>query len=50
MLVQVPNRNDNLLADEGILHFHGIRDPKLALDAAVLGLFGVSSPRLPKSL
>jgi hypothetical protein len=48
MLVQLPNGNDGLPADVGVLHYHGIRGSKLALDAVVSGLFGVSSP--PKSL
>jgi hypothetical protein len=30
------------------LHYHGIRGSKLALDAVVSGLFGVSSPRSPE--
>jgi hypothetical protein len=50
MLVQLPDGNDGLPADVGVLHYHGILGSKLALDAVVSGLFGVSSPRLPKSL
>jgi hypothetical protein len=48
MLVQLPNGNDDLPADVGVLHRHGIRGSKLALDAVVSGLFGVSSPPSPK--
>jgi hypothetical protein len=44
MLVQLPNGNDGLPADVGVLHYHGIRGSILALDAVVSGLFGVSSP------
>jgi hypothetical protein len=45
MLVQLPNGgNDGLPADVGVLHYHGIRGSKLALDAVVSDLFGVSSP------
>jgi hypothetical protein len=47
MSVQLPNCNDGLPADVGVLHYHGIRGSKFALDAVVSGLFGVSSPRLP---
>jgi hypothetical protein len=32
----------------GVLHYHGIRGSKLALDAVVSGLFGVSSPTSPE--
>ena len=31
----------------GVLHYHGIRGSKLALDAVVSGLFGVSGPPSP---
>jgi hypothetical protein len=49
--VQLPNGNDGLPADVGVLHYHGIRGSKLALDAVVSGMFGVSrAPRLPNSL
>jgi hypothetical protein len=48
MLVQLPNGNDGLPAEVGVLHYHGIRGSKLALDAVVLGLFGVSSPPSPE--
>jgi hypothetical protein len=48
MLVQLPNGNDGLPAHVGVLHNHGIRGSKLALDAVVSGLFGVSSPPLPE--
>ena len=48
MLVQLPNGNDGLPADVGVLHYHGIRGSKLALDAVVSGLFGVSSPPSPE--
>jgi hypothetical protein len=50
MLVQFPNGNDGLPAGVGVLHYHGIRGSKLALDAVAYGLFGVSSPGLPKPL
>jgi hypothetical protein len=50
MLVQLPNGNDGLLADVGSLHYHNIRGSKLAIDAVVSCLSGVSSPRLMKSL
>jgi hypothetical protein len=43
MLVQLPNGSDGLPTDVGVLHCHGIRGSKLALDAVVSGLFGVSS-------
>jgi hypothetical protein len=43
MLVQLPNGDDGLLADVGVLHYHGIRGSKLSLDAVVSVLFGVSS-------
>jgi hypothetical protein len=42
------NGNDGLPADVGVLHYHGIRGSKLALDAVVFGLFGVSSPPSPE--
>jgi hypothetical protein len=45
MLAQLPNDNDGLPADVGVLHYSGIRGSKLALDAVVSGLFGVSSPQ-----
>jgi hypothetical protein len=48
MLVQLPNGNDGLPADVGVLYYHGIRGSKLALDAVVSGLFGVSSPPSPE--
>jgi hypothetical protein len=48
MLVQLPNGNDGLPEDVGVLHFHGIRGSKIALDAIVSGLFGVSSPPSPE--
>jgi hypothetical protein len=48
MLVQLPNGNNGLPADVGVLHKHGIRGSKLALDAVVSGLFGVSSPPSPE--
>jgi hypothetical protein len=47
MLVQLSNGNDNLHADVGVLHNHGIRGSKLVIDAVVSGLFGVSSPPFP---
>jgi hypothetical protein len=47
MLVQLPNGNDDLSPDMGVLHYHGIRGSKLALDDVVSGLFGVSSPPPP---
>jgi hypothetical protein len=43
MYGQLPNGSDGLPADVGILHYHGIRGSKLALDAVLSGLFGVSS-------
>jgi hypothetical protein len=43
MLAQLPNGNDGFPADMGVLHYHGIRGSKLALDAVVSGLFGVFS-------
>jgi hypothetical protein len=48
LLVQLPNGNDGLPADVGVLHYHGIRGSKLALDAVVSGLFGASSPPSPE--
>jgi hypothetical protein len=48
MLVQLPNNNDGLPADVGVLHYHGIRGSKLAIDAVVSGLFGVSGPPSPE--
>jgi hypothetical protein len=48
MLVQLPNGNDGLPADVSVLRYHGIRGSKLALDAVVSGLFGVSSPPSPE--
>jgi hypothetical protein len=39
-----PNGNDGRLADVGVLHYHGIRGSKLAIDAMVSGLIGVSHP------
>jgi hypothetical protein len=49
MLVQLPKGDDGLPADVGVLHYHGIRGSKLALDAVVSDLFGVSSPPSPES-
>jgi hypothetical protein len=48
MLVQLPNGNDGLPADVGASHYLGIRGSKLALDAVVSGLFGISSPPSPE--
>jgi hypothetical protein len=48
MLVQLPNGNDGLPADVGVLHYHGIRGSKLALDAVVSSLFGGSVPPSPE--
>jgi hypothetical protein len=48
MLVELPNGNDGLSADVGVLHYHGIRGSKIALDPVVSGLFGVSSPPSPE--
>jgi hypothetical protein len=48
MLVLLPNGNDGLPADVGVLHYHGIRGSKLVLDAVVSGLLGVSSPPSPE--
>jgi hypothetical protein len=50
MLVQLPNGNDGLPADVGVLHYHGIIGSKLALDAVVSGFSAFLAPRLPKSL
>jgi hypothetical protein len=41
---RLPN---GLPADVGVLHYHGIRGSKLALDAVVSGWFGASSPPSP---
>jgi hypothetical protein len=35
MLVKLPNGNDGLPADVGVLHYHGIRGSEFALDAMV---------------
>jgi hypothetical protein len=48
MLVQLPNGNDGLPADVGVLHYHGIRGSKIAFDAVVSGLFDGSSPPSPE--
>jgi hypothetical protein len=48
MLVQLPNGNDGLPTDVSVLHYHGIRGSKLALDAVVSVFFGVSSPLSPE--
>jgi hypothetical protein len=48
MLVQLPNGSNDLPADVGVLHYHGIRGSKLALDAVVSGLFGFSRPPSPE--
>jgi hypothetical protein len=48
MLIQLPNGNDGLPADVGILLFHGIRGSKLALDPLVSSFFGVSRPPSPE--
>jgi hypothetical protein len=48
MLVHLPNGNDGLPADVDVLHYHGIRGSKLALDAMVSGMFGVSRPPSPE--
>jgi hypothetical protein len=47
-MFQLPNANDDLPTDGGVLHYHGIRGSKLALDAVVSGVFGVSSPPSPE--
>jgi hypothetical protein len=50
MLVQLPNGNDGLPADVGVLHYHGIRGSKLALDAVLRrpsSRGGEESPRAP---
>jgi hypothetical protein len=47
MVVQLPNGNDGLPADAGVLHYHGIRGSKLPLNAAVSGVLGVSNPPPP---
>jgi hypothetical protein len=44
----LPNGNDGLPADAGVLNYHGNRRSKLALDAVVSGLLGVSSPPSPE--
>jgi hypothetical protein len=46
-LVQFFNNNDGLPVDVHVLHYHGIRGSKLAIDAVISGLFGVSSPPSP---
>jgi hypothetical protein len=43
MLIQLPNDNDGLPGDLGVLDYHGIRGSELAIDVVVSGLFGVSS-------
>jgi hypothetical protein len=43
MLVQLLYDNDGMYADVGVLHYYGIRSPKLAMDTMVSCLFGVSS-------
>jgi hypothetical protein len=48
VLVQLPNGNDGLPADEGVLHYHSVRGFKRCRDALVSGLFGVSSPPTPE--
>jgi hypothetical protein len=48
MSVEIPNGNDGLAADVGVLHYHGIRGSKHALDAVVSGLFGISRPPSPE--
>jgi hypothetical protein len=50
MSVQLPNGNDGLPADVGVLHYHGIRGSKLALDVVISDLFDVSSPPSPEVL
>jgi hypothetical protein len=47
MFVQLTYGNDGIPADGGVLHYHGIRGSKLALDAVVSRLFGVFSPPSP---
>jgi hypothetical protein len=48
MLVQFSNGNDGLPADVGVLHYHGIRGSKLALDVVISRLFGASRPPSPE--
>jgi hypothetical protein len=48
MLVQLPNGNDGLPVDVGVVYYHGIRGSELAIDPVVSGLFGVSSPPSPE--
>jgi hypothetical protein len=48
ILVQLPNGNDDLPADVGVVHYHGIRGSERALDAVVSGLFGVYIPSSPE--
>jgi hypothetical protein len=45
MLVQLPNGNDGPPTD--VVHYHGIRGSKLALDVTVSDFFCVSSPPSP---
>jgi hypothetical protein len=47
MLVQLPNGSDGLPEDVVVLHYHGIRGSKVALDAVVSGSFGLCSPPSP---
>jgi hypothetical protein len=48
MLVQLPNGNDGLHADMGVLKYHSIRGSNLAFDAVVSGFFGISCPPSPE--
>jgi hypothetical protein len=43
MLAQLPNGNDGLPVDVNVFCYHDIRGSKLALDAMVSVMFGVSS-------
>jgi hypothetical protein len=47
MLAQLPNGNDGLPADVGVLHYHGIQSLKLAIDAVVSSCSALLVPRLP---
>jgi hypothetical protein len=48
ILVEFPDDSDGLPGDVGVLHYYGFRGAKIALDAVVSGLFGVSSPTSPE--
>jgi hypothetical protein len=50
MLVQLPNGNDGLPADVGVLHYHGIRAQNLLSMPWFPVCSAFLAPRLPKSL